>query len=59
VDEGKTSMITFMSDKVKVKTGKVDNSAVVEFEIGEYQLSNIKELVGIVDKSLKVSVEIR
>ena len=52
-------MITFMSDKVKVKTGKVDNSAVVEFEIGEYQLSNIKELVGIVDKSLKVSVEIR
>jgi len=49
--------IKFMSDKVKVKTGRMDNSAIVEFEIGEYQLENIKELVGIVDKELKVTVE--
>ncbi len=50
-------MITFQSDKVKIKTGKVDNSATVEFEIGEYQLSNIKELVGLVDKIYTVTVE--
>ena len=49
--------ITFQSDKVKIKTGKVDNSATVEFEIGEYQLSNIKELVGLVDKIYTVTVE--
>ena len=52
-------MITFMSDKVRVKTGKADNSATVEFEIGEYQLNNIKDLVNIVDKELKVSVEVK
>ena len=46
-----------MSDKVKVKTGRADNSATVEFEIGEYQLQNIKDLVNIVDKELKVSIE--
>jgi hypothetical protein len=51
-------MIKFIADKVKVKTGRVDNSAVVEFEIGEYQLPNIKDLVGIVDKELKVGVEV-
>ena len=50
--------ITFNSDKVKVKTGRVDNSAVVEFEIGEYELENIKELVKIVHKNLKVTVEV-
>lgn len=49
--------ITFQSDKVKIKTGKVDNSATVEFEVGEYQLSNIKELVGLVDKVYSVTVE--
>lgn len=50
--------IIFQSDKVKVKTGRADNSAVVEFEIGEYQLEQIKPLVGIVDSVLTVSVEV-
>ena len=50
--------ITFNSDKVKVKTGRVDNSAIVEFEIGEYELENIKELVNVVNKNLKIIVEI-
>lgn len=51
-------MIIFLSDKVKVKTGKADNSATVEFEIGEYQLENIKELIGIIDKNMKITVEV-
>ena len=51
-------MIEFNSDKVTIRTGRVDNSAVVSFEVGEYQLSNIKELIGLVDKNLKISVEI-
>lgn len=52
------SKVIFRSDRVKVKTGRADNSAVVEFTIGEYQLDNIKELVNVIDKNLKVSVEI-
>lgn len=51
-------MITFESDSVKIKTGRADNSATVEFTIGEYQLENIKELVSITDKVMKVSVEV-
>jgi hypothetical protein len=51
-------MIEFKSDKVRIKTGKADNSAIVEFEIGEYQLENIKELVNVIDKELTVSVKI-
>ena len=52
-------MIIFNSDKVRVKTGKADNSATVEFEIGEYQISNIKDLIDIIDKNMKVTVEIQ
>lgn len=55
---GSVKPIIFQSDKVKVKTGRADNSAVVEFEIGEYQLEQIKPLVGIVDSVLTVSVEV-
>ncbi len=47
-----------MSDKVSVRTGKVDNSAVVSFEVGEYEVSKLKELVGVVDKEIKVTVDI-
>ena len=50
--------IIFYSDRVKVKTGRMDNGAVVEFSIGEYQLKNIKELIGIVDKNMEVIVKI-
>jgi len=49
-------VIQFIADQVKVKTGKPDNSAVVEFTVGEYQLDKIKDLVTIVDKNLKVEV---
>ena len=51
-------MIKFQSDKVSIKTGKADNSGIVSFEVGEYELLKIKELVGIVDKVMTVSVEI-
>lgn len=51
-------MIQFLSDRVKVKTGRADNSAVVEFTIGEYQLDNIKDLINVVDKNLKVTIEV-
>lgn len=50
--------IIFQSDKVKVKTGRADNSAVVEFEIGEYQLEQIKPLVSLVAVGMKISVEV-
>ena len=51
-------MIIFNSDKVSVKTGKVDNSAMVSFEVGEYQLGNIKDLINVVDKNLRITVEV-
>ena len=51
-------MIEFNSDKVTIRTGRVDNSAIVSFEVGEYELNNIMELIKIVDKNLKISVEI-
>ncbi len=51
-------MITFNADRVTVKTGRVDNSAVVSFEVGEYEVKNIKDLLGIVDKNLKITVDI-
>lgn len=50
--------VRFESDKVTVKTGRVDNSAIVSFEIGEYQLDQIKDLVSVRDSVLKVTVEI-
>ena len=51
-------MIQFNSDRVTIKTGRVDNSAIVSFEVGEYQVKNIKDLLGIVDKNLKITVDI-
>ena len=55
---GNTS-IKFESDQVKVKSGhKVDGSAEVTFVIGEYQVSNIVDLVTIKDKLLRVTVEV-
>lgn len=51
--------IKFQSDQVKVKSGhKVDGSAEVTFVVGEYQVSNIVDLVTVKDKLLKVSVEV-
>ncbi len=50
--------IEFKSDKVKVRTGKADNSATIQFEVGEYQLGNIKDLVSVTDQELIVSVEV-
>ncbi len=49
--------IQFKSDKVKIKTGKADNSADVIFEVGEYQLKEIAELVSVIDKEIKVTIE--
>ena len=51
-------MIQFNADKVAIRTGKVDNSAIVSFEIGEYEVKNIKELLGIVDKNMRITVDI-
>ena len=51
--------ITFMSDRVIVKTGRIDNSAQVLFSIGEYELNNIKDLVSIIDKNMRVTVEVK
>ena len=51
--------IEFNADKVKVKTGKTDNSAEVSFEVGEYSLDQIKDLVTVVAKELKVIVEVK
>lgn len=50
--------IQFIADRVKVKTGRVDNSADVTFEVGEYQLKEIKDLMDMLDKNLKVTVEV-
>lgn len=51
--------ITFTADKVKVKTGhRIDNSGEVTFIVGEYELDNIKDLVNVVDKEIKVDITI-
>jgi hypothetical protein len=50
--------IEFNSDKVLVRTGRVDNSAIVQFEVGEYEVHKLKELIGVVDKVLKVKINI-
>lgn len=49
--------ITFNADSVKIRTGKPDNGAEVIFSIGEYSLDQIKDLVTVIDKNLKVTVE--
>jgi len=53
-----TKPITFQSDRVTLKTGRPDNSAVVSFEIGEYELESVKELVTITNAVLNVRVEV-
>lgn len=53
----KDGKIVFIADQVKVKTGRVDNSGVVEFVVGEYMLEHIKDLITIRDMNLKVTVE--
>ncbi len=50
--------IMFLSDKVTIKTGRVDNSAIVSFEVGEYSLDDIAPLVSITDKVLRITVEV-
>lgn len=51
--------IQFEADRVKVKTGhRVDNSGEITFMVGEYMLPKITPLTIIVDKILKVTVEI-
>ncbi len=54
----KNNVVEFIADKVRVSTGKADNSAVISFTVGEYQLIAIKELVNVIDKNLRVSIEI-
>ena len=49
-------VIEFESDKVSVKGPKADFSYQVTFEIGEYQVKKIKDLIGIVNKVMKVKV---
>ncbi len=49
--------IEFSADKVKIKTGNVDNGAIVSLEVGEYEVLKLRELIGIVDKELKVVIE--
>lgn len=51
-------MIEFTADKVSIKTGKADNSGTVTFDVGEYELPKLKELIGITDKIIRVTVEI-
>lgn len=52
--------ITFIADKVQVKTGiRIDNSGIVSFVVGEYQLANIKDLVNVVDKQIEVIVHVK
>lgn len=50
--------IQFQSDKFAIKGPKVDNSYIVSFEIGEYQIANIKELIGINDKVLNITIDV-
>lgn len=52
-------MITsFIADRVEIMPPrKTDNTTVVKFEVGEFELGNLKALFGLLDKNYKVSVE--
>jgi len=51
-------MIEFKADKVSLSGPKIDGSYKVSFDVGEYQLENIKDLVTIKDCVLSIKVEV-
>jgi len=50
--------VNFLSDKVRLSGPKVDGTVSVTFEVGEYQVDNLKELLGIRDKNISVTIEV-
>ena len=50
-------MIKFNADKVLLSGPKIDGSYKVSFEVGEYQLKYIKDLIEIRDCIMEVTVE--
>lgn len=52
-------LIKFSSDRVLIKGPKADNSYQVVFEVGEYEVSKIKDLVGVFDQVLEVEVNLK
>lgn len=54
----KDKPIQFLSDKVKIKIGhRVDGSAEVTFEVGEYMVEKILPIALLSDSILKVTIE--
>lgn len=49
--------INFSSDKVSLSGPRVDGTYRVTFDVGEYELENIKDLVTVRDTALYVTVE--
>jgi len=51
-------MINFKSDKVLLRGPRVDGTYVVSFEVGEYELENIKDLITARDCILDIKIKI-
>ena len=51
-----TPLVSFQSDKVLLSGPKVDGSYRVTFEVGEYELGNIRDLVTVRDTTLFITV---
>ncbi len=50
-------MQSFLADKVKISGPRIDGSYTITFEVGEYEYDNIKDMVKLNGKIIKVSVE--
>ncbi len=52
-------MINFKADKVLLRGPKVDGTYVVSFEVGEYELEKIKDLITTRDCVLDIQVKVK
>lgn len=52
--------VTFLADKLQIRTRTSDNALIVTFETGEYELDNIAELMRMLKdlQAYKVTVEV-
>jgi len=49
---------SFNADSLNIRTRNSDGAIILTFETGQYEVENVKELFGILDKMYKVTVEV-
>lgn len=53
--------VTFLADKLQIRTRASDNALIVTFETGEYELNSVVELMKLLKelRAYKVTVEVQ